>query len=220
MEKTDKGEATRGSTVYCLRLEGEHYYVGRTTNLQRRVDEHIAGHGAAWTKLHPVIGMDQKWENCDEFDEDKYLKVTMRKYGIDKVRGGSYPQCELSTEQRNSLQKELHGATNACFKCGSPDHWASSCTQQMAPRQRPAQREESPDLSVMGLLGKGLIALGWMLQGNNTEARESKKAEIICFKCGKVGHILPQCPVRIEVKCYTCGKPGHMSPACGLVSKG
>jgi hypothetical protein len=35
-------------------------------------------------------------KNCSSFDEDKYVKEYIAKYGIDKVRGGSYVTNDLT----------------------------------------------------------------------------------------------------------------------------
>ena len=51
----------------------------------------------------------------------------MAKYGINKVRGGSYTTKELSEEQYNLLTKEIRGATDACFRCGRKNHFIKDC---------------------------------------------------------------------------------------------
>ena len=39
--------------LYMLPLEDGCYYVGTTVNINKRYNQHAAGTGAAWTKLHP-----------------------------------------------------------------------------------------------------------------------------------------------------------------------
>lgn len=120
-------DSQRSYTIYCLRLEHGCYYVGRTTNLEKRLQEHSAGNGSAWTKLHPMICLETKKDNCDVYDEDKYVKKTMQQAGIDKVRGGSYSQVKLTDEQLMVLQQEFRTVGDRCFKCGQSGHYANAC---------------------------------------------------------------------------------------------
>ena len=42
-------------TLYVLLCEQDKYYVGTTTNLDRRLEEHKAGWASAWTQKYPVV---------------------------------------------------------------------------------------------------------------------------------------------------------------------
>ena len=77
-------------SIYILRLEGGHYYVGKTNNVMQRYQEHLNGSGSAWTTRYPPVSLVKTIENAGPFDEDKTVKEFMSAYGIDKVRGGSY----------------------------------------------------------------------------------------------------------------------------------
>ena len=113
--------------IYVLKLEKEKYYVGITKNPHFRLENHFTGKGASWTKRYRPIKLIKIISNCDSFDEDKYTKIYMKKYGIDNVRGGSYVQHELNSSVRQHLEKELRQINNACFVCGSFNHWANHC---------------------------------------------------------------------------------------------
>jgi len=115
------------TTIYILKLEHDCFYVGKTNNYSKRINDHINNSGALWTKLHKVIGEDKIISNCSPFDEDKYVKEYMAKYGIDKVRGGSYVTQDLSDEQYNLLTNEIWAATNACTRCGRKNHFIKDC---------------------------------------------------------------------------------------------
>ena len=116
------------TNIYVLNLEGGFYYVGRTNDLTKRFEQHRTGtgKGATWTKIHKVISYDKVIENASPLDEDKITKEYMIKYGIDKVRGGSYVKEKLTNDEIHLLQREIWGAQNLCFKCGNK-HFIKDC---------------------------------------------------------------------------------------------
>src|ERR1700722_16710055 len=105
-------------TIYVLKLEQEKYYVGKTRKtVQERYVEHISGKGSEWTRLYKPIKILEEIQDCDKFDEDKYVKKFMSKYGIENVRGGSYTTIMLTHEQKELLEKEITAADDRCFNC-------------------------------------------------------------------------------------------------------
>lgn len=60
------------------------------------------------------------------------VKEMMRKYGIDRVRGGSYSSHHLSQNQIRALETEIRGASGSCFRCGGNGHWARDCPDNNA----------------------------------------------------------------------------------------
>jgi hypothetical protein len=115
-------------TLYVLSLEEDKIYVGTTDRcLRDRICEHFSDNGSEWTKVYKPIKVVEIIENADKFDEDKYTKIYMNKYGIDNVRGGSYCMIELSEEQKKLLKTEFKTANNECFYCGKIGHYANHC---------------------------------------------------------------------------------------------
>ena len=115
------------TNIYILKLEGGNYYVGKSDNPAQRFIQHINGEGATWTKKHRPLKLLNIIPNASGFDEDKHVKELMAKYGIDKVRGGTYVQDKLSAAQEEMLNKEIRGATDCCTKCGKTGHFVSNC---------------------------------------------------------------------------------------------
>jgi len=115
------------TTIYILRLEAGRFYIGKSNNVATRYLEHLNGNGSAWTRLYKPISLDRTIQKASPFDEDKYTKEYMSKYGIDKVRGGSYVQVVLSEADKRSIEKEIWGAKNACTNCGRTNHFVADC---------------------------------------------------------------------------------------------
>lgn len=115
------------TTVYILRLAGGNWYVGKTDNFQKRMEEHVRGGGSAWTSMHKVVKVEKVVEGASPFDEDRYVKEYMAKYGIDKVRGGSYVSERLDHVSVAALERELRGASDCCMRCGRNNHFVKDC---------------------------------------------------------------------------------------------
>jgi len=134
------------TTVYVLELADHCWYVGKTNDVQRRFQQHLAGNGSAWTRKHRPLSISATYHNASPFDEDKVTKEYMARYGIHHVRvghrassrhtpptalfgGGVYVQINLPDEQKRSIEREIAGATDRCFICGSPEqHFAAECS--------------------------------------------------------------------------------------------
>ena len=112
--------------IYVLQLKEDKWYIGKTESSKFRIDTHFDSKGSGFTKKYPPEEIYQIIPECDKYDEDKYVKKYMDKYGIDNVRGGSFSRLELTEEEKKSIQKELWGANDLCFLCGG-DHFVKDC---------------------------------------------------------------------------------------------
>ncbi len=120
--------------VYTLKLAQGRYYVGRTNNLSKRLQDHQSGIGSAWTRLYPVIKLLEARTTTNPFDETAITLSLMQQYGISNVRGGPYVQIELSQESIQTIQKEFWAANDKCFKCGG-SHFVNACKMRQAQKQ-------------------------------------------------------------------------------------
>lgn len=162
------------TSIYVLRLEGAHYYVGKSANVLKRYEEHVNGQGSAWTRRHPPVLLEKTIYNANPFDEDNVTKEYMAKHGIEKVRGGSYVTEVLDTIQIQALQREIRGAMNACSRCGSRGHFVRDCRVAQAPptRARPSYRAPM--------------------------ARSTPR----CYTCGRPGHYSSTCYASTTIDGY------------------
>lgn len=120
-------------TIYVLECQNSKYYVGKTTrSIKERSLEHLAGDGCYWTKQYPPVRLIKAYFECDTLDEDKVTKEYMMKYGIDNVRGGSYTSSQLFDYQLRALNNEFKTAKNACYYCGSLQHFVDKCPEKLA----------------------------------------------------------------------------------------
>tara|TARA_R110000765_G_scaffold268162_2_gene367168 strand:- start:225 stop:554 length:330 start_codon:yes stop_codon:yes gene_type:complete len=80
------------SLCYVLELQDGCYYVGQSYDINFRISQHKSSNGSRWTKLHKPIRIHSV---RDDIDENTLTKEYMRKYGWEKVRGGSWCKVEM-----------------------------------------------------------------------------------------------------------------------------
>jgi len=118
--------------IYTLKLIQGKYYVGKTTNPSFRLDNHFNSNGSAWTMKYKPIEILELIPNCDDYDEDKYTRKYMDKYGIDNVRGGSFVSIELDKTTIQYLTQMSNGTNDKCFICSKVGHFAKDCKEKDA----------------------------------------------------------------------------------------
>jgi predicted GIY-YIG superfamily endonuclease len=140
---------TSRTNVYSLLCDDDTYYIGKASNVEKRFRKHKSGNGSLWTRTHTPLKIVEIRENVSPFEEDKMVKEYMFKYGIDKVRGGSYIQLELNSCQLYTLKRELWMASDHCFQCGDK-HYCRDCKYIVI----------HPDAFVIGFIVVLLLIIG------------------------------------------------------------
>jgi len=85
--------------IYVLRLIEDRYYVGRTGNILRRIEEHFTLGGSIYTKQFKPIKVIEVTEELTPEDERIKTIEIMEKYGWEKVRGACW--CSLKIKKPN-----------------------------------------------------------------------------------------------------------------------
>ncbi len=79
--------------IYKLNLEDGKKYVGKTTNIDKRINQHFSGNGAKVTKkFKPIDGkvVDECHGYFSDKLEQKHTEKYINKHGYNNVRGGKY----------------------------------------------------------------------------------------------------------------------------------
>lgn len=131
-------------------------YVGKSTNVSRRVRMHMSGLGAKFTshlfrptgRQLPRLGI-----LCgpgDGPERDETLRQ-MELRGPEYVRGWKFCNQNLTLEDRVEIEANLRELFDLCRRCGRPDHFARSCKHStdrhgkaIPTTHQPLAVEESP----------------------------------------------------------------------------
>lgn len=122
--------------VYVVDLEKGCKYVGTTHDPDRRMEEHMTGHGSTWTRLHPpVSAVFFKLVEFDDYalailEENRLTMELMLCYGVERVRGGIYTKAKLSAGQEDMLASLLRQARCECVNCGEKGHFMADCVSE------------------------------------------------------------------------------------------
>lgn len=212
------------TNIYILRLEGGRYYVGKSDNIMNRYVQHMNGSGSAWTRKYKPVALEKKIENVSPFEEDKYTKEYMSKYGMDKVRGGSYVEVTLSDFQKQSLNTEIWAAKDCCTQCGRKGHFVKACSATTDVSGNKIEYDESS--------GEEIDADEWCCEycdrtfttafGCGVHEKSCKKNVNFNVKAKSYVKDTPKAKSTTHAKttpkakgtCYRCGRQGHYSPDC------
>ena len=174
------------TNIYILKLLGGRYYVGKSENVMKRYKEHMNGSGSVYTRKYKPIALHKTIENASPFDEDRYVKEYMAKYGIEKVRGGSYSTIDLDELQMYALNNEIRGAKDLCSCCGNKGHFIKDCyAKKDASGNMLDESEESEESNEWGCsMCERTFTTKY---GCSIHEKSCKKNHIVTWSCAECG---------------------------------
>ena len=119
------------TSIYEMQCRSKKNYVGKTTNMDRRMKQHFTGNGSKVTKkFAPVRG--REIAKCPGFYADAVeqhlTEKAVAKHGYGNVRGGRWVNSTTLKEER-------------CGRCGRDGHAAAKCYARTTTRGREISRD-------------------------------------------------------------------------------
>ena len=188
-----------------LKLKEKKYYIGKTKNIEKRWNDHITGNGSGWTKKYKPISLITTVLSTSYFDEDKYVKEYMSKYGIENVRGGTYSNIELDDNCISVLEKEIRHSKNLCTRCGRDTHFIKDCYANTDSKGTIIDTVKSKDKAPVSKYN--IKQYAYKANNKETSSEDDDSDEYFNGKNKKI--------VRKPLKpCDICGMKGHREVNC------
>ena len=136
---TESKDINAPTAIYKMNLEGGKKYVGKTTDVDRRMDQHFSGNGAKVTKKFKPINAKVVDEVPGFFSDDveqEYTEEYIDKYGYENVRGGMYTNSKTLKKNEQSFNPMWNKKPKKskpkkkvckCTRCGRSGHSKDKC---------------------------------------------------------------------------------------------
>jgi predicted GIY-YIG superfamily endonuclease len=127
--------------IYILELAQGRVYVGKTSDLRRRVSQHLSARGSAFTQSFPPTGTLLprlgRVSGCAEAAErDETLRYMFQR-GIPLVRGWKYTRLNMTESEERDAEENIRELFDLCRRCGRPGHFVGQCKSKVDRLGRP-----------------------------------------------------------------------------------
>lgn len=219
--------------VYVIELQTGKYYVGKSNNIEQRINNHklkdkcatfVKNNGGFKKQLQPLTPQNSDYS---AWERDETL-VRMIKHGFNNVRGWEYTDSnDLISHDYYAIKKTILGNTDRCRECGNLGHFANYCDgqktewlsnlDQLIGKLESKPKKPKPE--------KSSDVFNSLLDEQISKKCKPKSNEFKCKMCDRVcqshngldKHYESYCPVLKTLKANNrtrCGKNNHTADNC------
>jgi len=84
------------NSAYVLSLKNNKYYVGLSSQINKRITNHFKNRTTNWIKKYPVINVKCIINNCSKVFENDLTLYLMNIYGWQNIRGGAWTKVNMT----------------------------------------------------------------------------------------------------------------------------
>lgn len=129
--------------VYILELAQGRVYVGHSSDMRKRLQQHMSGQGSAFTRAFPPTGVILPRLGCvsgspEAAERDETLRYMFLR-GIQLVRGWRYVRVEMEEAEMQDAEENIRELFDLCRRCGHPGHFVTHCKANFDRLGRPCK---------------------------------------------------------------------------------
>lgn len=119
------------TSVYILELQDGRVYVGSSKDVERRMAQHAAAQGSAYTRVYRPTGvrlprLGNVSGEGDAAERDETLRYMFQR-GIPFVRGWKFTQVAMPPEEFEEAEANIRELFDLCRRCGYKGHFINQC---------------------------------------------------------------------------------------------
>lgn len=138
-----QGIPSKSAGVYVLELALGRVYVGHSADVKRRIQQHMAGQGSAFTRAFPPTGvilprLGRVTGSAEAAERDETLRYMFLR-GISLVRGWRYVRVEMPESEAQDAEENIRELYDLCRRCGHPGHFITQCKANFDRLGRPCK---------------------------------------------------------------------------------
>jgi predicted GIY-YIG superfamily endonuclease len=129
--------------IYILELAQGRVYVGHSSDMKRRLQQHMSGQGAAFTKAFPPTGvllprLGMVTGSSEAAERDETLRYMFLR-GIPLVRGWKFTRVHMAEDEQRDAEENIRELFDLCRRCGHPGHFITQCKANFDRNGRPCK---------------------------------------------------------------------------------